>query len=135
MRLISFSAVLLALVSSPVLAQEPSTGDAVGHPPQIQGPPPISEPSAAKQPTPAASAPDASEPASKGYMGAYGSPGPASPYFSGPMPDMDVGPGRAIAGPDGSTKIVKAVPCSTAARETDGFTTCVGIPAKNSKRR
>ena|SRR5437868_12390230 len=74
MRLISFSAVLLALVSSPVLAQEPSTGDAVGHPLQIQGPPPISEPSATKQATPAASAPEASEPASKGYMGAYGSP-------------------------------------------------------------
>jgi len=133
MRLISFSAVLLGLVSSAVLAQQPS--DAIGHPPQIQGPPPISEPSAIKQPTPAVSAPEASEPASKGYMGAYGSPGPAAPYFSGPMPEMDAGPGRAIAGPDGSTKIVKAVPCSTAARETDGFTTCVGIPAKNSKRR
>jgi hypothetical protein len=80
MRLISFSAtVLSAFLSSAVLAQQPLTGDATGHPPQIPGPPPISEPSAAKQPTPAASAPEANEPASKGYIGAYGSPGPASP--------------------------------------------------------
>ena len=28
---------------------------------------------------------------------------------------------------DGSTLMVPAVPCSTAARETDGTTTCVGI--------
>jgi hypothetical protein len=30
---------------------------------------------------------------------------------------------------------VKAVPCSTAARETDGSTTCVGIPAPGEARR
>jgi hypothetical protein len=29
-----------------------------------------------------------------------------------------------------STKIVPAKPCSTAAKETDGTTTCVGIPDK-----
>jgi hypothetical protein len=29
-----------------------------------------------------------------------------------------------------ATKIVPARPCSTAARETDGTTTCVGIPGK-----
>jgi len=34
-----------------------------------------------------------------------------------------------VVGPDGiSTKVVKAIPCSTAARETDGTTTCLGIP-------
>jgi hypothetical protein len=39
--------------------------------------------------------------------------------------------GRAVPGPDGvSTRIVPARPCSVAARETDGTTTCVGIPAK-----
>jgi hypothetical protein len=38
--------------------------------------------------------------------------------------------GRAEAGPDGSTRIVAPRPCSTAAHETDGTTTCVGIPAK-----
>jgi hypothetical protein len=38
--------------------------------------------------------------------------------------------GRAIPGPDGvSTKIVKPQPCSVAAHETDGTTTCIGIPA------
>ena len=129
MRLISFSAtVLSSLLSSAVLAQQPS--DSIGHPPQIQGPPPISEPSATKQPTPAASAHEASQPASKGYMGAYGSPGPATPYFAGPMPEMDAGPGRAIAGPDGSTKIVKAVPCSTAAREQTALPPVLESPLK-----
>ena len=39
--------------------------------------------------------------------------------------------GRAEPGPDGvSTRIVAPRPCSTAAHETDGTTTCVGIPAK-----
>jgi hypothetical protein len=39
--------------------------------------------------------------------------------------------GRAEPGPDGvSTKTVAPKPCSTAAHETDGTTTCVGIPAK-----
>jgi hypothetical protein len=39
------------------------------------------------------------------------------------------GAGRDDVGPDGiSTKVVKAAPCSTAARETDGTTTCTGIP-------
>jgi hypothetical protein len=36
-----------------------------------------------------------------------------------------------------STKTVKAVPCGAAARETDGSTTCVGIPEgglKGSRR-
>jgi hypothetical protein len=39
--------------------------------------------------------------------------------------------GLAIPAEDGvSTKIVPAKPCSTAARETDGSTTCVGIPGR-----
>jgi hypothetical protein len=28
---------------------------------------------------------------------------------------------------------VKAVPCSTTAKETDGFTTCVGIPDNRAR--
>ena len=40
-------------------------------------------------------------------------------------PQSDGGVAREAA--DGSTKMVPAVPCSTAARETDGTTTCVGI--------
>jgi hypothetical protein len=39
--------------------------------------------------------------------------------------------GLAVPAEDGiSTKIVPAKPCSTAARETDGSTTCVGIPSR-----
>jgi hypothetical protein len=38
--------------------------------------------------------------------------------------------GRSTPGPDGATTIVPARPCSRAARETDGFTTCVGIPPR-----
>ncbi len=34
-----------------------------------------------------------------------------------------------------STKTVKAVPCSIAARETDGTTTCVGIPDSAARKR
>jgi hypothetical protein len=40
------------------------------------------------------------------------------------------GPGLAETGPDGVTKIVPARPCSAAAHETDGTTTCIGIPAR-----
>jgi len=44
--------------------------------------------------------------------------------------------GLDVVAEDGvSTKTVKAVPCSTAARETDGSTTCVGIPAAPERKR
>jgi hypothetical protein len=42
--------------------------------------------------------------------------------------------GMSRLGPDGvSTVIVEARPCSVAAHETDGFTTCVGIPRKRHR--
>jgi hypothetical protein len=72
-------------------------------------------------------------PKPQGYTGAYGPPGPATPYYNGPLPDVDAGTGRAIVEPDGSTKSVKAAPCSTAAHETDGITTCIGIPDKKDR--
>ena len=61
-------------------------------------------------------------------------PPPAMP-LTGAAPDIG-GPlisqpetGLDKVAPDGvSTKTVRAVPCSTAARETDGTTTCIGIP-------
>jgi hypothetical protein len=138
MRLISFSVtILLALLSSAALAQQSpgTTGDTIGHPPPIPGPPPISEPSSTTQPAPAASAPPASDPAPKGYTGAYAPAGtPPTPYSTGPLPKVDSGPGLDVAAPDGSTKSVRAVPCSAAARETDGTTTCIGIP-EGKKRR
>jgi hypothetical protein len=144
--------ILLAVVllSSATLAQQPTPAapDAIDHPPPLPGPPPVSgppqtpgplpvgEPSASKPESPA---PAASEAAPKGYMGAYAPPGtPPIPYSSGPLPTQNTGPGLDVAGPDGSsTRQVRAVPCSTVAHETDGFTTCVGIPepGPKSKRR
>ncbi len=56
-------------------------------------------------------------------------------YSTGPLPAEDSGPGLDKVGPDGSTKTVKAVPCSTAARETDGSTTCVGIPDESARAK
>jgi hypothetical protein len=123
---------VLSLLASPAPAQQPpaTTGDTIGHPPPIPGPPPISEPSSTAQPAPANSPPRASEPAAKGYTGGT----PPTPYSTGPLPPSDQGPGLNIVAPDGvSTRTVKAVPCSIAARETDGSTTCVGIPAKRAR--
>lgn len=139
----------VVLSSSATLAQQstPATPDAIGHPPPfpgppaLAGPPPVAEPSLVGAPSDSKSAGPAaaaSEPAPKGYTGAYAPPGtPPVPYSTGPLPIQSTGPGLNVAGPDGfSTKAVTAVPCSTVARETDGFTTCVGIPepGANSKR-
>ena len=59
-------------------------------------------------------------------------PNLASPqpvYVPGDAPFSTTGFSR--PGPDGvSTVYVEARPCSLAAHETDGFTTCVGIPSK-----
>jgi hypothetical protein len=65
----------------------------------------------------------------KGYTGAYAPAGtPPTPYSTGPLPQIDNGsPGLDVAGPNGSTESVPAVPCGAAAHETDGSTTCVGI--------
>jgi hypothetical protein len=72
----------------------------------------------------------------KGYTGAYAPAGtPPTPYSTGPLPNVDGGPGLDKAAPDGSTKTVRAVPCSTSARETDGTTTCVGIPDDGAKAK
>jgi hypothetical protein len=66
--------------------------------------------------------------APRGYVGAYGPDSTNKPY-GGPVPEVYPGPGRDEVGPDGiSTKVVKAAPCSTTAQETDGMTTCIGIP-------
>src|SRR3981189_2200748 len=129
----------LSLLASAAPAQQPpaATGDTIGHPPPIPGPPPVSEPSSTTQPAPANSAPRATEPAAKGYTGAYAPAGaPPTPYSTGPLPQPNQGPGLNVVAPDGvSTRTVKAVPCGTAARETDGTTTCVGIPEKSANAR
>jgi hypothetical protein len=111
MRLISFS-VALALLSSASFGQQ-GPGTTVDKP---AGPP-------QGQPTP------------QGYTGAYGPPGPATPYYTGPLPDVDVGTGLSVEGPHGTTGTVKAVPCGLSAQETDGTTTCVGIPNEAAGKR
>ena len=68
--------------------------------------------------------------------GPAGSPGPdVVPQPGGPLnPGSQTG--RDVVASDGiSTKTVKAVPCSTVARETDGSTTCIGIPDAPERKR
>jgi hypothetical protein len=68
--------------------------------------------------------------------GPAGSPSPdVVPQPGGPL-NPGTQTGRDVVASDGiSTKTVKAVPCSTVARETDGSTTCIGIPDAPERRR
>jgi hypothetical protein len=67
--------------------------------------------------------------APKGDTGASATaPGAVTAWQPAVLPEIDTGPGLDQVAPDGvSTKTVRAVPCSTAAHETDGTTTCIGI--------
>jgi hypothetical protein len=107
MRMITLSvAVSLALVSSAALAQQTTGAIGSGSPPAATAPPPAT-------------------PLSAG----------AAPEAGGPLMSRS-GPGLNKVADDGvSTKTVRAVRCSTAARETDGTTTCVGIPERGAKAR
>jgi hypothetical protein len=59
----------------------------------------------------------------------------AVPEVGGPLISQP-GSGLDKVAPDGvSTKTVRAVPCSTAAHETDGTTTCIGIPEGSAKAK
>jgi hypothetical protein len=59
----------------------------------------------------------------------------AAPEVGGPLISQSE-TGLSRVAPDGvSTKTVRAVPCSTAARETDGTTTCVGISDVGAKTK
>jgi hypothetical protein len=125
------------LWSTAILAQQPApsaTGDKIGSPPPLPGPPPLSDPAAVAKP--ADTAPKGDGPSTKGYLGSYAPAGSANtPYSTGPLPSESAGPGLNVVAPDGSsTKTVRAVPCSSFARETDGFTTCVGVPDQGSKK-
>ena len=68
--------------------------------------------------------------------GPAGAPGPdVVPQPGGPL-NPGTQTGRDVVASDCiSTKTVKAVPCSTVARETDGTTTCIGIPDRPARRR
>jgi hypothetical protein len=114
MRSISLSLTIsLVLLSSAALAQQPTgtTGDKL-----TVSPPPA--------PPAATSTPQASQPA-RG----------SATFTPAELPPVYTGSGRDVAGPDDTTKVVKAVPCSTAARGTDGTTTCIGIPDQSPERR
>jgi len=57
----------------------------------------------------------------------------APPVMGFGQSTTDTTTGLATTAADGvSTKIVPARPCSTAARETDGTTTCIGIPSRRN---
>jgi len=64
--------------------------------------------------------------------GLANSPAPAAnpaASNSASLPQIGTGAGLNAVDPHGgTTRTVKAAPCGTAARETDGTTTCVGIP-------
>jgi hypothetical protein len=140
MRLVHCSiAISFAVLAVAASAQQPppTTGETIGHPPPLPGPPPVSEPGKpqSQQPTPDMAKPAADQPNPKGYTGAYTPAGPPpTPYSTGPLPQSDSGPGLDVAGSDGTTRTVKAVPCGVAAHETDGFTTCVGIPEQRERQ-
>jgi hypothetical protein len=61
-------------------------------------------------------------------------PSDVAPQAGSPLyPDTETGLDK-VAGDGVSTKTVKAAPCGAAAMETDGFTTCVGIPAEPARK-
>src|SRR5260221_6694293 len=110
-RKITFPVVVsLALLSSATFAQQTpgTTGTTIGSPPATTAPPPAI-------PSTVGRAPEV-----------------GGPLISGSETGLNK-----IADDGGSTKTVGAVPCSKAAKETDGTTTCVGIPdgSLRSKRR
>jgi hypothetical protein len=70
--------------------------------------------------------PSQDKPPLPGYPGA--NPPPGAPPYTGQVPEVFSPTGRSIPGPNFTTLIVKAVPCTVASRWTDGTTTCVGIP-------
>ena len=71
---------------------------------------------------------------------ALGGPGPAQLNGAAPPPTTGLlpstTPGSDKVGADEiSAKAVKAAPFSTAARDSDGFTTCIGIPDNHERSR
>ncbi len=81
-------------------------------------------------PPPALGPPALSGPGASGQLNGAAAPPPAT----GLLPSTT--PGSNQVADDGiSAKAVKADPCSTAAKETDGFTTCIGIRDSNERSR
>jgi hypothetical protein len=100
-------ATAVALFSLPAFAQQtPGMGDSTGSPPAVAPPPSPTVP----------------------ITGAAPSEGTA--WLPGTTTGLDK------VGDDGvSTKTVRAIPCAAAAKETDGATTCIGIPDERASTR
>lgn len=105
-KLILIAAASLTILPLSAMAQQAPAGS----PPAVTLPPPPSS-------TPSAPGGDIS-------------PKPGSPLFPGKQTGFDVVDSDGI-----STKTIKAIPCAKFARETDGFTTCVGIPEAPVRKR
>jgi hypothetical protein len=121
MRMSAFSIIaVLAVTSSTGLAQQ-APGTATGPGPALP-PPPLSEPLPVVPPPLSAPAPPAAPtPAAAGVTAP-----PAAPRSAGAdSADKDMS----------STVSVKPVPCGRFARETDGSTTCIGIPEPGSRAK
>jgi hypothetical protein len=85
--------------------------------------------------TASAQAPAQPAPAQQSSAGPGSAPPGAPPEVGGPWhPATDAGVDK-VASDGVSTVTVPAVPCSTAARETDGTTTCIGIPDSTKRAR
>jgi hypothetical protein len=120
-------AIFIFILSPVVRAQQSSgttgdkaVGDAIGHPPPLPGPPPVPSPPplSGATPDPQLSPTPKSAPA-------------VTTDRSLEKPADGTGADKVAA--DGvSTRRVKALPCGVVARETDGFTTCVGITNERS---
>jgi hypothetical protein len=111
MRIISFSVVASLTLASAAVAQQTTGTMNPGSPPAVAplDPAPPSTPS-----VPMAG---------------------AAPLAGGPLlPGTTTGLDK-VADDGVSTKTVRAVPCGKVARETDGFTTCVGIPDQDPSPR
>lgn len=121
MRMSAFSIIaVLAVTSSAGLAQQ-APGTATGPGPALSSPP-LSEPPPVVPPPLSVPAPPAAPTPSAAGVTAP----PAAPRSAGAdSADKDVN----------STASVKPVPCGRFARETDGSTTCIGIPEPGSRAK
>jgi hypothetical protein len=123
MRMSAFSIIMaLAVTSSAGLAQQ-RPGTATGPGPALS-PPPLSDPPPLIPPPPAVTMPPAVPTPSAAGVTAL-TPGSHSSSAGADSAGNDVS----------STASVKFVPCGRFARETDGSTTCNGIPEAGSRTK
>lgn len=119
--------IVTALTILPAAGMAQTASETIGHPPPIPSPPPLpAPPPLSPPPTATKAAPTTSTTAAPPSTDIRPN---QTPY----LPESQVGLDK-VAGDGVTTKTVKAVPCSTFARETDGSTTCVGIQPERKRR-